>query len=294
MKFFEYHSEYHALRSQNVINNKISIDDFYQHSLQTLVPTDFDPFSSIKLFTEYNWIKDKKPYYNVYPSIIPHLLKISLDNLFVNQINLPLPYLLVRFPENNILNFEHDNQKYYLKTILIADNTNYYRNNIPHMVFWIDFGEYDYELNCRVQTYKSIKKSEGFTINQGFKALKSHESFERGVICPEDFLENCAKLVCTICLMAEDQEIIQPDVLSCDEDKFEKTKDLKYIEKAKRRGKYGWSVGKNIQISPHVRASCPAALYWTGPKKSIPKIRFRKGCIVHKKTISNIQTGFLG
>ena len=67
----------------------------------------------------------------------------------------------------------------------------------------------------------------------------------------------------------------------------------KYIEKAKRRGKFGWSVGKDLQISPHIRAACPAALYWTGKGRKTPKIRFRKGCVVHKKKLQNIPTGYV-
>ena len=72
------------------------------------------------------------------------------------------------------------------------------------------------------------------------------------------------------------------------------TGDQKFVDRAKRRGKIGWNVGRNIEVSPHIRGPSPAALYWTGKGHSVPIIRFRAGCVVHKKKISEIPTGFLG
>jgi hypothetical protein len=70
--------------------------------------------------------------------------------------------------------------------------------------------------------------------------------------------------------------------------------DFSLVDKARRRGNYGWHVGRAIEVSPHVRAACPAALYWTGEGRKIPKIRFRRGSIVHRKKLSEMPTGFLG
>ena len=44
---------------------------------------------------------------------------------------------------------------------------------------------------------------------------------------------------------------------------------------------------------PHVRAASPAALYWTGEGRKVPKIRFRRGSIVHRKKFASMPTGFL-
>jgi hypothetical protein len=82
-------------------------------------------------------------------------------------------------------------------------------------------------------------------------------------------------------------------VLKDDEEKFERSGDLSLVEKARRRGNYGWHVGRAIEVSPHVRAASPAALYWTGEGRKIPKIRFRRGSIVHRKKLAEMPTGFL-
>jgi hypothetical protein len=59
-----------------------------------------------------------------------------------------------------------------------------------------------------------------------------------------------------------------------------------------RRGKIGWNVGRNITMSPHYRGPSPAALYWTGKGRNIPKIRFRAGTIVHREIVEKIPQGY--
>ncbi len=90
-----------------------------------------------------------------------------------------------------------------------------------------------------------------------------------------------------------DPQVVEPVVLRDDEDKYEKYPDQALVEEARRRGNYGWHVGKSIEVSPHVRAACPAALYWTGEGRKIPKIRFRRGSIVHRKKLTEMPTGYL-
>ena len=68
---------------------------------------------------------------------------------------------------------------------------------------------------------------------------------------------------------------------------------MRLVEKAIRRGNYGFNVGRSIEVSPHVRSSSPAALYWTGQGRKIPKIRFRRGTVVHRKRLASVPTGFL-
>jgi hypothetical protein len=113
------------------------------------------------------------------------------------------------------------------------------------------------------------------------------------LVYPTWILHAVARIVCTLCLMADDPQVVEPVVLKDDEQKFERSGDLSLVEKARRRGNYGWHVGRAIEVSPHVRAACPAALYWTGEGRKIPKIRFRRGSIVHRKKFASVPTGFL-
>ena len=109
----------------------------------------------------------------------------------------------------------------------------------------------------------------------------------------ETTIRTVVRIIDTLCLMADDPQVVEPVVLRDDEDKYERSGDAALVEKARRRGNYGWHVGRTIEVSPHVRAACPAALYWTGEGRKIPKIRFRLGTIVHRKKYGSVPTGFL-
>lgn len=56
---------------------------------------------------------------------------------------------------------------------------------------------------------------------------------------------------CSLCLLENAPSVIEPDVLGKDRDKFEQTGDRKFVDKAHRRGKIGWNVGRRIEVAPH-------------------------------------------
>jgi len=268
-----------------------------------------DPFTPLLLKTEQEWAEDRRPYYNIYPSIIPTLTKLKLD-IDSSHVRLPLPNLMLRFPEDaeHSLKFEWDGKEYRIRTALC--NTGFVKAgiygapaketdiDIPCICFWIDIHEaMEGELfGLQRMLYKHIVVQEGRTIEWSLLNCPPHPSSDVGVQFPDWFITDLTRLVCTICLLADNPEIVQPDVLNCDASKFEATQDPKYITKAHNRGKVGWTVGKDIDLtkSPHYRNSCLAALYWTGKGKLIPRIRFRAGCLVNRKLVNTIPTGYLG
>ena len=77
-------------------------------------------------------------------------------------------------------------------------------------------------------------------------------------------------------LLENDSSIISPDVLADDRAKFEASGDHKFVDKAHRRGKIGWDVGKHIEVIPHYRRP-HMALVWTGHGRVTPKIVPRPG-----------------
>jgi hypothetical protein len=112
------------------------------------------------------------------------------------------------------------------------------------------------------------------------------------VLIPKTLFDAAIKIVCVCLLLENDPKVIQPDVLNDDLAKWKATLDPKYVEKAKRRGKFGWVIGRDIEVSPHMRGPSLFALYWTGKGRTIPIIRHRAGCIVHRKVIEKIPTGY--
>jgi hypothetical protein len=227
--------------------------------------------------------------------------------------------LLLRLPKTgNPLEWEQAGEKWAVRTIL-CENSQLVRDPRPGvgalrykarqapadtvrgLTFWIDAGE-DLEGRqsrgdgpgvIRRLMYKHLVCLEGHSIEWSFENIPPHVSTEIGLVYPTEILHGVARIVCTVCLMAEDPLIVEPVVLKDDEDRFEKSGDMTLVDKARRRGNLGWHVGRSIEVMPHVRAACPAALYWTGEGRKIPKIRFRRGSIVHRKKFSAVPTGFL-
>ena len=59
--------------------------------------------SNTQLINEKDWEKGRKPYYNLWPSIVPMLTRLDLD-LDSALIRLPLPALCIRFPKDQAKN----------------------------------------------------------------------------------------------------------------------------------------------------------------------------------------------
>jgi hypothetical protein len=57
----------------------------------------------------------------------------------------------------------------------------------------------------------------------------------------------------SLSFLENDPSVISPDVLGDDRVGLEQTGDQKDVDKAHRRGKVGWDVGKHIEVIPHYR-----------------------------------------
>jgi hypothetical protein len=91
-------------------------------------------------------------------------------------------------------------------------------------------------------------------------------------------------------LMQTDPDILEPDCLNVDLSKITKENINHYQQKAIRRGKYGFHLGRHMEVIPHFRRPHPA-LMWTGHGRTIPRIVFRKGSLVHREVIEKMPTG---
>lgn len=269
---------------------------------------DIDPFTPMGLQDEADWAEKRMPYYNLWPNIIPALTSLRLD-VEATFFALPITPLLVRFPAKvpHPLSWSYDGKEWSIRTMMVAESQlkptvqfNTLHNlpksgPVPAISFWLDIGEVvdpdtpEYQRKL----YKHLLKVPGWSIERSFLEIPAHDSTNEGVIYPDDIVRNCARIACTLCLMAADPELVSPDVLNEDRSKYAATKDSRLVTKAHQRGKVGWNVGADIEIVPHYRNACPAALYWTGVGRRTPRIRFRKGCFVHKNKLSDVPTGFL-
>ena len=239
-----------------------------------------------QMLNERDWEKAKKPYYNVWPSIIPMLTRLNLD-LDSDLIQLPLPALCVRFPkEKNPLVFDWKGDEITVRCIMIGTI-----NDGTGLSVLVDIGEL-MPLGVPVYTYRNFPRRSGLTVEQSLASLGKKGLFaDIGIQVPNALMTDCIRLCCSLCLLENDPGIISPDVLGDDRAKFDASGDPRYVEKAHRRGKVGWDVGKHIEVIPHYRRP-HMTLVWTGSGRAVPRIVPRKGSIVHREMVEKLPSGF--
>ena len=139
---------------------------------------------------------------------------------------------------------------------------------------------------------------QGRTLEESFQESAANT---RNYIIAENFMSDeqyplvldCLRLCATLCLLADDPSVIEPDVLAKDQARFRQTGDEKYIDKAHRRGKVGWNVGRRMEVVPHYRRP-HMALVWTGRGRAVPKVVPRRGSVVHREKVERVPSGYGG
>jgi len=288
MKFHEWVTAYSAFKKLAGASPFKNWQDFYAHAM-TLAISDKKQIAINQFKTESNWLKSDKPYYSVWPRIIPMLIKLNLKKIDASWMNLPIPELCVRLPErDNPLIFNFHGTQHKVRCMLLSEAS---ISGIKGICLWLDIGEYEHGMP--VYSFYSFRCLENRTLQDEIDNLPKKEGYDIGIQIPQDMVITCVRLCCTLCFLGNDPQLITPDVLVEDLQKFEATGDLKYIAKAKKRHKIGWNIGQHIEVSPHWRRP-HFALYWMGKGRTSPVIRPRKGALIHKEIISQIPAGKLG
>lgn len=223
-------------------------EDFYRMVFADAVKMRSGQFFG-QITNERDWERERRPYYNVWPSIVPMLTRLNLD-LDSALIQLPLPALCIRFPKDkNPLTFDWKGRDVQIRCMLMGEI-----NKGRGISILIDVGEVmgdGKDFGVPIYTYRNFRRENGLTVEEALRELGRNELAELGVQIPEDLITDCVRLCCSLCLLENDPSVIEPDVLSKDRAKFEGTGDQKYVEKAHRRGKVGWNVGRQIEVAPH-------------------------------------------
>ena len=263
------------------------IDQFYKRAIADAQKMGSGQFFG-QMLNERDWEKARRPFYNMWPSIIPMLTRLNLD-LDSDLIQLPLPALCIRFPkEKNPLKFDWNGKEFPVRCIMLGEI-----NEGTGLSVLVDIGEV-MPMGVPIYTYRNFPRQAGLTVEQSIDGLGKVGLFsEFGVQVPNAFVMDCIRLCCSLCLLENDPSIISPDVLADDRAKFEASGDQKFVDKAHRRGKVGWDVGRHIEVIPHFRRP-HMMLVWTGRGRAVPRIVPRRGSIVHREIIDRVPSGFGG
>jgi hypothetical protein len=276
---------------------------FSSPGFQVQDPIGFRHYMFEKLHYESN-----RPYYNVYPSIIPMLTSLELD-IPGSVVKPPqdICNLLLKMPKgHDLLEFEYGGEKHHVQSVFLSFQPVNEDPNVDKLVngliVGIDIGEtmnmpLDHNTNLQIPIFSiRIFPIDERSIEEAVMALKQHPSSNEGIIVPNDTMLDCVKLAITVCLLDNDPTVLQQQPMSKDINKYKNADDdgkQRLLDKAVRKGKIAYDLGKEIEVAPHVRRPHPA-LYWTGKGRTIPKVVFRKGAIVHRDKVKSVPSGFDG
>lgn len=244
MQFSDFESLYEISRREFQI--KQSYTDFYHLILSDPnIPTMY----AIRAAQETLWYCDRRPFYKVWPSIIPSLTKTSLQ-LKLTDLQLTKRAYLIQLPAPR-------------GSVLVMTSPN------PRPILTITVQHADHES-------ASIFLSSTTRVIE--EQVDEHPQFTPML-----------RLAVAVIMLDNDPTIIEPVVLNKDR---MKPRDIKHIEKARRRGLVGWEIGRHVEVMPHIRRP-HFAIRWTGSGRIIPKLTAIKGSVIHKAAITTVPTGHL-
>lgn len=237
------------------------------------------------LMGEHRWEVDKKPYYDVYPSVTEALTQVDLAKVMCEHIHLPLQDLMIRFQVGHELKAPTRT----IRSMLVSETC--WRKDVTQrgMLIAVNDGEMvDGQPNhsttamilvpgTTIQSRLDLGRQPGQSLNQGVDNESMTLAF---------------KFVCSLCLLKDNPDLIEQQPLEADRAKWEATHDPKLIDKAARRGKRAWAVGAHITVAPGFRRP-HFAIRWCGKGGTDPQLRPIKGCLVNRKRIEEVPTGYL-
>jgi hypothetical protein len=292
MEFHTFKTTRDAMRPYDVPD----VRQFYAVNIARFIEIG-DKACVIQAHTEMTWEEGKRPFYNVYPSIAPMLLRLNL-NFDSSLVKMPHDAFCIRFPKGQEpIKFDFGGKTWPVRTMLAGPTSLHHGKAVfEGIVLWVDFGEIGRMSNgfeWPVCSYINLPMEKGLSVERSLAMLPYDPSSFTGVIMPPEIRTACVKLACTVCLLGDDPSLIEPDVLDRDRAKYWQDPRQEIVDRAHRRGKIGWNIGRTLEMIPHYRRP-HLTLVWTGKGRTVAKIVPRKGSIVHREIVSRVPSGFEG
>lgn len=270
-----------------------------------------DKVDSLRYEQEFNWLRCKRPYYNIWPGVVDHLIRLDLSKVPSEMVNLPSMIPLIpagtlegmtrgtarrceevsrtlnfRFPPGHpSLSYEDsDGTTRTMNSALVCVDR---KPDGDMLIIFMDFGGLSPD-GTRLVLFRCHPLKPGTNLGGVYDDVPTNSPV------PRDVCDKILKLIVASTLISQGEDgLIEPDVLSADRWEYSRSKDPALVDKARERGKNGYNIGMDIEVSPHWRSPC-LALYWTGKGRTTPRVRMRRGSIVHRKAVAAIPTGHDG
>lgn len=235
---------------------------------------------------EKRFIRKSRPFFNVYPSVLSALQKTRLT-IKPSQIPISIVHQLqtigVRIPIGSPLAKETGFNSFILSVINEETMQNLKRQGCPDV--------FSMNGNSGIVCCATSEIEGGGVMFSSCPMNCAFDDIPNGEL--SETQRSKTNLVCRIALgvmmLAADPDYIKPVILKADEGKTTPIEER--IARAKNRGVYGFTIGEEIERSPHFRRP-HFGIRWTGKGGAIPRLVPIKGAIVGKEIMTTVPTGY--
>ena len=319
-EFYSYQDTVPTLRKiyETAYGPGLSVDDVYHHHFEMLAANFPTGSTMIFYLWEDGWRLKNKPYYRVYPKMVEAMCRLNIDRVLSDEIAPPvgLDRLLVELPKGNKLMDNGADVQFMLIDWLSVKTSESVGKPIgvpraialtspeqeairSQLAIGIHYGEMDVDAFGTLPLWdiwrfplKHVTVGEQISSSERdpTPACVDTRSLHVNTVTERRRLTS---LALTLMMLENDPEIVLPDVLAADRHKANKGNRDKLADKARRRGRNGWTIGEEIECSPHTRVPHMATFH-VGEGRRRMIVKRRKGSIVHREKVVKTPTGYKG
>lgn len=230
---------------------------------------------------EARWMIAGRPFYNLWPSVIEAFTRVDLTRVDCSEVSLPLCQLMIRLPVGR--------EFHRIRTIFVTEALA--RSSERGILMAVNDGTY--LEGIPVPTVTCFDLERGLSIQEKLDWCHNNPFVQNDEI-DGDLVNIATRLVVTICLLRNQPDLVQPVPLNADAERYEISFDPSLIERAVRRGKREWDIGRHVEVAPGFRRPHFAIRHMgrgDEPKRAV--LRPIRGCIVHREKILDVPTDWL-
>jgi hypothetical protein len=274
------------------------------------------------------WIYERRPFYRFWPGLFHAFSNVDLSQIRLRNLQFSLPddlhTIVIEFPKDTpyetygitsgMVENGEELPGLAVTTLLVYQST---LDSITpgHDQIHNDTGvEVSTCVLCELDTQGVRCHRHGIVFNEEEMEMTLQEYLEyRKSLSQRDtecFRFSARILFLLALLSSDDEKLFQRLILDRDKDKFDLVNAEKFWERAKRNGRYGWDVGKDLptrdeleefkasgtlrgKVVPHIR-SAHLAKRWTGEGRTILKYVQIDETMVNKHLAKALPEGYYG
>ena len=276
MRFHEYKTLKQCLSEDNNAIGRMSAEEFYTRTIENELRTKSTTDAGRICTGEYQWFRENRPFYNIYPPIVRCLRNTSLE-LRPSSLGSGCKPTAICFPVGHEPKISSG--KVAAMIVMVLPKWMSIDDEIMHDEPVV------YILVDRIRSDGARCYSLIQSVGDEVLSEMSEELGDKVILL---------SLAVGIVLLARDERFCQPMLLNRDAGRKFATEAEKQvaIQRAIRNGKNGHEIGRDIECSPHMRRP-HFAIRWCGKGGVDPRLVPISGSLVMKSKVFPIPTGYL-